>query len=1035
MEKVSTWENQGRRRSKGLICFAVTLSMALIFMMSFSAGVYAKDKKEVGKTVLPADQLKTVQGKVVDEKGEEMVGVTILVKGTTLGVVTDLDGKFSLDVPVGGTLVISYVGYKTQEIVITNQSSLNVKMVPDSESLEEVVVIGYGSVKKKDLTGAVTSFKSNDITVTPTANAMEALQGKIAGMDIIKPTGQVGEDVEILLRGSRSIYGDNDPLFIIDGIPGSYNQINPSDIESMDVLKDASSTAIYGSAGANGVVIITTKRGKEGKATVNFDAYFGISGKPEFWHGMMGEEWTNYQKEAYKYSFGQYPSDMSAILTDAEQYAAYQNGKWIDWVNEAIDRTAKTQKYSLSVTGGTEKTKVFTSLNYQKDEGLLSKENFTRYGLRLNLDQEIFPWAKMGVTSNLTYSIKNGRVKNTFTKSLSALPLGEVYDEFGDLKYEYVNNNYTPLGDQIANQFVDETRNTYANANAYLELTPVKGLSFKTVISATLTNSRRGQYWGAQTTALIPSYAGTPHASITNSYSYGYTWENILTYNTTIAENHSLTATVVSSWSKEQKDNNLNSSSGQELDSWSFYRLLAGSSKYNTSDYAQTQKMSFAGRLNYSYKGKYLLTVSSRWDGVSWLSEGNKWDVFPAAAIGWRLSEEGFLANTKEWLSNLKLRVGYGITGNSGGVGAYGTSSQAYSYSSGAASVDGSIAQVVQFTGTYVNPDLGWEKSYNWNYGLDMAFLNSRIDATVDFYTTKTKDLLFKRQLPITSGITGWGSPLAMWQNIAETSNKGVEFTINTRTIQTKEFQWNTTLSFTWSKEKIESLPDGDLIKESLFEGQPVKSFYDYKYAGIWGTQTDAETLEAYGVKPGWVKIETIDQEGDGGVHKYGEKDKQVLGHKNPDYIIGFNNTFSYKNFDLSVFAMGRYGQTISSSLIGWYTAKTDANQPSGTDYWTENNQGAYYPVPGSGGEQSVISALKYRDGSFVKIKNITLGYTLPQHITRHARIEKARFYVTAYNPFIFVKDKQLKDTDPETNGADSFPLYKQFVFGVNLTF
>lgn len=265
----------------------------------------------------------------------------------------------------------------------------------------------------------------------------------------------------------------------------------------------------------------------------------------------------------------------------------------------------------------------------------------------------------------------------------------------------------------------------------------------------------------------------------------------------------------------------------------------------------------------------------------------------------------------------------------------------------------------------------------------------------------------------------------------------GVEATINSHNIKTKDFSWDTTLSFTWSKEKINSLPTGDLIKENLFEGQPIHALYDYKYAGIWGSNVPQETLDAYGVKPGWVKIETLDKDGDGGVHKYGEDDRQILGHTNPDVILGLNNTFTYKNFDFSVFAMARYGQTIKSNLIGWYRASSDPsiNQPAGVDYWTEENQNAYYPVPGSGKEQKVMSALTYRDGSFIKIKNITLGYTLPQVVSRKVLMEKCRFYATAYNPFLYVKDKELRGTDPETNGSDSFPLYKQFVFGVNITF
>lgn len=1013
------------------------LSAALCMPAAFS---YANvDNGMDCESVLSVMQGKTIKGQILDETGESMIGVSVLVKGTTIGTVTDFDGNYTLEVPSGKNILeISYIGYKTKEITIGNNSLINIKMEPDTQALDEVVVIGYGTVKKRDLTGAVASMKNEDVTVAPTSNVMEALQGKIAGMDIVKSSGQVGEDVSILLRGSRSIYGSNEPLFIIDGIPGSYSQVNPSDIESVDVLKDASSTAIYGSAGANGVVIITTKRGKEGKATVNFDAYYGFSGSPNYKHGMVGDEWVNYQREAYKYKNGDYPSDMSALFGNQDYTDAYNAGKWIDWIDEASGNTATTQKYSLSVSGGSEKTKIFASTSYNREEGLLSNDNLNKYSLRLNIDQEIFSWAKMGFTSNLTYQDRNQGVKNTFTKGLSSFPLGDAYDQNGKINHEYITGQYSPLGDFIEDQYVNNTRSTYLNVSGYLELSPIKDFTFTSRINGTLSDSRQGQYWGDQCNANRPSYAGSPHAAITNKNAWNYTWENILSYNTTIAKDHNIVGSVITSWNKNQNDSSLAAASGQMVDRWSFWRLASGASQHVESDFAQTQKMSFAVRFNYSYKGKYLFTFSNRWDGVSQFSAGHKWDSFPAGAIAWRISDEPFMNVAKNWLNNLKLRVGYGITGNSGGVDAYGTTTQAYVYTGNGLTLNGQNSSFTQYTGTYGSKDLGWEKSYNWNVGLDYGILNNRVDGSIEWFKTTTKGLLFKRTLPITSGLTGWGSPLSIWQNIAETSNQGVEVTINSHNIKTKDFSWNTTLSVTWSKEKIEKLPDGDLISENLFVGHSIKSIYGYKYTGIWGTNTPQDILDAYGVKPGFIQIETLEKDGDGGVHKYSTNDRQVLGHTNPDWIVGLNNTFTYKNFDLSVFAMARYGQTINSDLLGYYTAEQSVttNQLAGADYWTENNLGAYYPAPGTGSEQStVISALRVRDGSFIKVKNITLGYTFPVNISRKALMEKCRIYATAYNPFIYVKDKQLKGTDPETNGSDAFPTFRQFVFGVNLTF
>lgn len=1039
-----------------------TAAFGLSALLCVPVCSYAADAQAKAVPAQAVQQGHTVKGKIVDENGEPMIGVTVRVNGGKAATVTDLDGNFSLNARPGDMLEISYVGYKTAN-VRAKSSAMNIKMEADVTGLDDVVVIGYGTVKKRDLTGAVTTMKNEDITIAPTGNVMEALQGKVAGMDITKSSGQIGAGVNILLRGSRSIYGDNSPLFIIDGLPGSMDDVNPNDIESVDVLKDASSTAIYGSAGANGVVIITTKRGQTGKVNINFDAYYGFSGSPEYKHGMTGQEWTDYFSEAYAYKNGQYPANISALLGGNQAYIdAYNNGQWIDWADEAMGGTATTQKYSLSVTGGTEKTKIYASVMYNRDQGLLENEVRDKYSMRLNLDQQLFKWAKMGVTSSINYSKHNRGENHTFTKSLTSFPLGQAYNEDGEINYEYIDNQYTPLGDYIENQYVNNTKMTYINATGYLELTPVKGLTLRTQLNTGISHQRRGLYWGAEANALRPTYAGTPAAQWNDIDNYNLNWENIISYNLTVARDHDFGITGVSSWQHNTTESLTADAGGQDLDVWTFWRMMSGTEFRNESGYSQSKKMSYAVRFNYSYKGRYLFTFSNRWDGVSFFSKGNKWDSFPAGAIAWRISDEPFMKSTRSWLDNLKLRVGAGITGNSGitknlgvsgtsagndehggvgmlgAVGAYATQTQVYKYPSAGISLNGQAVPFVQYLSPYGNASLGWEKSYNWNFGIDFSVLGGRIDGSLDYFTTVTRGLLFNRTMPVTSAATGWGSPLNSWENIAKTSNQGFEFTINSRNIVTKDFRWNTTLTGTWGREKIESLPSGDIIAENLFVGQPIKAIYDYKYAGIWGTNTPQSVLDAYGVKPGWVMIETNDKDGDGGVHPYSEDDRKILGHQNPNWILGLNNTFTYKGFDLTVYVMGRFGQTIYSDLMGQYTAKSDItqNQISGIDYWTEDNQGAYFPRPGTGDEQTTgITALRIYDGSFIKIKNITLGYTLPKSITRHALIEKCRFYFTAYNPWIFAMDSMLDGTDPEMGGSDVFPTYKQYVFGVNLTF
>ncbi|MDE6394344.1 MAG: SusC/RagA family protein, partial [Duncaniella sp.] len=373
----------------------------------------------------------------------------------------------------------------------------------------------------------------------------------------------------------------------------------------------------------------------------------------------------------------------------------------------------------------------------------------------------------------------------------------------------------------------------YVNSIGYLEITPVKGLKFRTQISTILSDSRQGQYWGKEANANQPSYGSSPYASKTHNNGWSYTWENILSYNADIKD-HSFGAQFITSYNKNTNEMTNAGSGGFLVDSWQYHRLMSGSSSIHTeSDYSRTQKMSYAFRLNYNYKGRYLLTFSNRWDGVSWFSEGHKWDSFPAGAVAWRISDESFMEDARNWLDNAKIRVSYGVTGNAGGVGAYATQSQAYLYPNAGVSVGGQPVSFAQYTGTFAGSTLGWEKSYNWNVGLDFSVINNRIDGSIEWFKTDTKGLLYKRSVPITDGITGWGSPLGSWQNLATTENHGLEFTINSRNIVTKDFTWTTTLTGTWSKEKIKSLPDGDLIKESLFEGHPIHSIYSWKYAGI----------------------------------------------------------------------------------------------------------------------------------------------------------------------------------------------------------
>ena len=550
-----------------------------------------------------------ITGTVKDSQGEPIIGASVVEKGTSNGVVTNLDGQFTLKASGKYPIEVSYMGYVKQVINLKGRTSLNIVMQEDANLLEEVVVsTGYGTQRKADLSGSVVSVSKEDIKGTPTSNVMEALQGKIAGADIMMGSGAVGEDVDILLRGSRSINGSNSPLFIIDGVQGaSYNQLNPNDIEQIDVLKDASSTAIYGSAGANGVIIITTKRGDAGKITVNLDAKYSISGGANFIHGMTGDEWYRYQSEYYRTRNGDYPEDFFQMYSSEAIQQAYENNQWIDWIDEATQGNASQKDINLSLKGGSDKIKVYTSFSYNNTQGLLSNENQTRYGMRFNVDYQLRKWVKIGTSSALTYTIKNSRGKNIFTKALTAFPLGQPYDDKGNVNVEFIDGQTSPFGDEMENQYADETRTTYANINGYLEFTPLKGLSFRSQISTTLNNSRNGRYIGTHSLQGVENGYSAPYAYINNSYGYSYLWDNVLTYKFEPLKGHKVTLTGITSYSHGQSDNNNMRASGQPLDSYLFHNMASGITKFGVqSHYSQNQKMSYAFRLNYIYKDKYI---------------------------------------------------------------------------------------------------------------------------------------------------------------------------------------------------------------------------------------------------------------------------------------------------------------------------------------------------------------------------------------------------------------------------------------------
>jgi len=998
-----------------------------------------------------------LSGKVTSSDGEPLPGVNIVVKGTTTGTITGLDGTFTMNANVdkNTVLTVSFIGYETQKITIGNHNQFNIHLSEDQKLLDEVVVIGYGTVKKRDLTGAISSVKQEDIVMSPVANPMEALEGRVAGLDITRNSGQSGAAPNVLLRGTRSLTASNSPLYIIDGIQGDITQLNPNDIASVEVLKDASSTAIYGSAGANGVIIVTTKQAPSNKVVVDFNAYTGVNTFASFPSGLTGDAWLNYKKEAYRAAN---PTAAEPTIADLGLGTAVTNAinsnQWVDWVKETL-KTGIQQNYSISIRGGTDKTKAYFSAGYNSEKGIYTLDRTDLYTMRSGVDIQIRKWVKAGVQANLSW--RNSDTSNSrLNKSLSTYPLGEPYTSDGSINLYPISGSSTvsPLANYAPNVYFNNNKNLGATANPYIEFTPVTGLSIKSICGFSLSAGRTGSFQNAQSYDEAAQGATDRIGTYNTSLSYGYTWENIATYNKTFQKDHTITVTGITSFNSSQNEGSGLTASGFNYDEFIYYNLGAATTVNSKNTYySETTKMSYAGRINYSYKDKYLFAVSNRWDGASQLY--NKWDYFPSAALAWRISDEGFMEKTRKWLDDLKLRGSYGVSGNSNIPPYVSTTSIGSMTGTNLSLGGGTLLPLTVPSQAVGNTALGWEKSYNYNLGLDASFLNSRVNFTVDCYQTDTKGVLWTRNLPATSGSFIVKTPYQMTSNIAATQNKGVEFTLNSRNIVNKSFQWTSTLTFARNWDKLTSIdlgsnyPVSSLVSANLFVGGPINAIYNYKKLGIWQT-SEATEAARYGCIPGQIKIATVEKfdangVGDGGYHTYSASDKQLLGSSSPKWTFGFQNTFNYQNFDLNVFITMRWGQLVNSAILGAWQYNGD-NIPSIFNYWTPTNPSNDYPRPDkSAGNSSVVeSCLGIVDGSYMKIKNITLGYSLPKKTGNNLGINKLRVYATITNPLIIAKSPLLKDIDPETCGvgslgstdsSDSFPLYRQIVVGVNLTF
>ncbi|GAB1451345.1 TonB-dependent receptor [Draconibacterium sp.] len=999
--------------------------------------------------------MQTVKGKITDSQtGESLVGVNVVEKGTTNGTVTNVDGNYTINIAPNAVLNVSFIGYHMQEIQVAGKTTIDVVMLQETTELDEVVAIGYGVVKKRDLTGSVSTVKSKDIQKTTSSNALQSMQARVPGLDVMQSSGQAGAAVSINLRGNRSINASNSPLILVDGIEyGSTLDINPSDIESMEILKDASSTAIYGTRGANGVILITTKRGQAGKTRVNFNSFLSSNSPTNVPQVMYGDrevqrliDKSNYQADAASGNWGASNLTPEQVLTeslaDFTEIGIYNDKSYTDWA-DIILQDGLTQNYELSVSGGNEKTLFSLSLGTMLEKGLLRNDQLDRYNARVNVDHKISNIFKVGTSMLFTYKSQDARDGGVFNRSLNMTTITHPYTAEGEI-IKTPNPRYAahsnPLLDEVPGALQNNTETTRFFGNTYLEINPMQGMTFKSVFAVDRRNTRIGRYEDFESVGNLQAPA-TSEISLEYQTNTAITWDNTLNYVTDFSgSKHNLTALAGESLTQgvyEQMRTSGNAGQEHYYKS-SFYDVSKIIAETTTSNYVKSSILSFFGRVNYKFDERYLLTASVRADGSSRLAEGHKWGYFPSVAAGWRISEESFMENAQGWLNNLKLRVSWGISGNSA-IDPYQTlatlsSSQVFYYLGGkdlAGNIPSSIG----------NTSLTWEKTSSLNFGIDFGIIDNRLSGSVDYFINNTNDLLYQKSAPPSSVFP------SVWGNIGDTEGSGIEVALNTVIARGKDFNYDINWSFTSFSDKIVSLADN--VDKNIngrtgqIVGESISIFYDFEDAGMWNVgefdtyKADWEArhpgeslgyISSYGT-PGSIKI--VDRDDNGIL----DDEDKIVYNRSPKFIMGMSNSLSYKDFDLAVMVYARTGGIISYDMNGAlnYESANWAN----LDYWTPTNTTAKFPSPGlssaaASTHSNYGSALLYEKANFLKIRDITLGYNLPKTLLGKAKIDNVKVYGSLKNYFTF---SNIDNYDPERGGAFSFPLARQVVFGINVQF
>jgi len=1043
-------------------------------------------------------QQKKISGTITDATtGETIIGANVRVEGTTIATVTDINGKFSLNIPKSDAImVVSYMGYNSQRVTLNGQTVLDIKLVPDITKLDEVVVVGYGVQKKSDVTGALTSVNEKTIKERSVQNVLQAMQGKAAGVQI-SLNNRPGELGEIRIRGNRSINASNDPLYVIDGIPmmaGSISDVNPNDIQSVEILKDASSTAIYGSRAANGVILVTTKKGKTGKISINYDGSVTFSNFHPMTDWMNAGEQIDWNRQSainagsYTGKYGNAPdpdvdndkyfsastysymqpvfnsafrfnADGTPVLRNATEYernvlgyssqvpvynsANIPTTPWRDYVT----RTAITNNHQVSLSSGNEKSKLYMSLGYLEQQAALIDQNYKRYSVNINGETNATSWLKIGMGLIGSNSIQNYGIvdnsansvaKDSYGLAGNLAPYAPAYDQNGVLLK--VNNG--PSQHNVLrniDEAVNETRYYSAMFSSFAEASVLPWLKLRTNFGAQYRNSRKGSYYGNDFTNPVNSPATAPNVAYDQQdQRISWTLENLVYINKTFNKIHTVGATMLQS-SEYYRSESLNVRAYESKFPTALWYSLGNSDLSRDdigSSFGEQQRASYMARVNYSLLDRYLLTATGRWDGASMLAEGNKWDFFPSAALAWKLNQEKFMKEI-QWINELKLRVGYGVTGNAS-ISSYqtgGAMSSTYAnipFGQGAVATNTVGAKAVILP----NKDLGWEKTASTNFGIDFGFMNNRISGSLEYYIANTSDLLLNRSIPMMSGYT------FILSNIGKTQNNGFEVTLSTVNIRTNNFTWKTSFTFSTNREKIVELSNGriDDPANGWFIGKPIDEVWTKKFDRLWqNTPDDRRMLAIYKANgitmlPGQVKLtdqplvevaqgtagavtKTITVDGqpqsvtymDNGFGIIGNNDNQFLGSFRPKWESGFTTTFTYKNWELSSFIYGRFGG-LYYGLLQTYGARKE------TDIWSNTNPNGKYPQPLSGGQSftDYSSYMNYTKGNMIIVRNIALSYALPERLLRKIKASSCSIYAQVLNPFIFGGELVKAGINPE---------------------